>query len=190
MMSVFSISCKTEMISLKPLDEILTTTYYSADIVPDDCQDIYGVWKVTGTSGGFTGMGYKKDFDFLLLKKNGIFGILRNDTLIGYGKLSLLPETSMNLQKDLFCRFDFEKDADVSLNYDSEKYLQLIGKDTLNLIAPCCDRYNTHFVRENISGGYVVGKISIGPICPVETVPPRPECLPTAETFKAWQTAI
>lgn len=34
------------------------------------------------------------------------------------------------------------------------------------------------------------GKISIGPLCPVETIPPNPNCLPTAATYKAWATAV
>lgn len=34
------------------------------------------------------------------------------------------------------------------------------------------------------------GKISIGPICPVETIPPDPNCLPTLETYKAWATDV
>ena len=38
--------------------------------------------------------------------------------------------------------------------------------------------------------GVLKGKISIGPICPVETVPPLPQCLPTAETYKAWQISV
>lgn len=38
--------------------------------------------------------------------------------------------------------------------------------------------------------GVLKGKISIGPICPVETVPPLPQCQPTAETYKAWQTSV
>jgi hypothetical protein len=45
----------------------------------------------------------------------------------------------------------------------------------------------------NISTGNNVvleGKISIGPICPVESDPPRPECLPTAETYKAYPVGI
>lgn len=46
--------------------------------------------------------------------------------------------------------------------------------------------------ERNIIGGYGVlgGKITIGPLCPVETVPPNPACLPTAETYKAWATAV
>jgi hypothetical protein len=38
--------------------------------------------------------------------------------------------------------------------------------------------------------GLLEGTISIGPICPVETDPPRPECLPTAETYKAYPVGI
>jgi hypothetical protein len=38
--------------------------------------------------------------------------------------------------------------------------------------------------------GVLKGKITIGPLCPVETVPPSPGCSPTAETYKTWATAV
>lgn len=38
--------------------------------------------------------------------------------------------------------------------------------------------------------GTLEGKISIGPICPVETDPPLPGCLPTAETYKAYPVYV
>jgi hypothetical protein len=38
--------------------------------------------------------------------------------------------------------------------------------------------------------GYLKGIISIGPICPVERIPPDPACLPTAETYKAYPVDI
>jgi len=47
-----------------------------------------------------------------------------------------------------------------------------------------CDK-STH--RE---AGYLDGVISIGPICPVERVPPDPACLPTAEIYKAYPVSI
>jgi len=47
-----------------------------------------------------------------------------------------------------------------------------------------CDKLN---IQE---AGYLEGKISIGPLCPVETVPPEPGCLPTAETYKAYPVSI
>jgi hypothetical protein len=38
--------------------------------------------------------------------------------------------------------------------------------------------------------GTLKGKISIGPLCPVETVPPNPACQPTAETYKAYPVSV
>jgi hypothetical protein len=38
--------------------------------------------------------------------------------------------------------------------------------------------------------GFLEGKISIGPLCPVEHDPPDPACLPTAETYKAYPVGI
>jgi len=42
----------------------------------------------------------------------------------------------------------------------------------------------------NQEAGFLEGVISIGPICPVETDPPDPGCLPTAETYKAYPVSI
>lgn len=38
--------------------------------------------------------------------------------------------------------------------------------------------------------GFLEGTISIGPICPVETIPPDPGCLPTAATYKAYPVSV
>lgn len=38
--------------------------------------------------------------------------------------------------------------------------------------------------------GVLKGKISIGPLCPVETNPPDPRCLPTMDTYKVWATSV
>jgi hypothetical protein len=141
-------ACKTEQVSLNSLDGFSTTRYYTADIISEQYNSIYGEWKVVGTSGGFIGTGCTKDFDYLILKPNAIFGIVRNDSLIAYGKLILLPDTAANIQNGLKSKFDFEKSVNIELFADSEKYIQLAGKDSLHLIAPCCDRYNTHFVRK------------------------------------------
>jgi len=42
----------------------------------------------------------------------------------------------------------------------------------------------------NQGNGSLEGVISIGPICPVETIPPDPGCLPTAEIYKAYPVSI
>jgi hypothetical protein len=38
--------------------------------------------------------------------------------------------------------------------------------------------------------GILEGVIDIGPLCPVERVPPDPACLPTAETYKAYPVLV
>ncbi len=38
--------------------------------------------------------------------------------------------------------------------------------------------------------GLLEGVILIGPLCPVETVPPDPACQPTAETYKAYPVGV
>jgi len=38
--------------------------------------------------------------------------------------------------------------------------------------------------------GFIEGKISIGPLCPVETDPPDPGCLPTAETYNSYPVGV
>jgi hypothetical protein len=52
------------------------------------------------------------------------------------------------------------------------------------LFMPACDK------NGNQVAGVLEGVISIGPICPVETIPPDPGCLPTAETYKAYPVSI
>ncbi len=52
------------------------------------------------------------------------------------------------------------------------------------LLYPGCDK------KTYEDSGILEGKISIGPLCPVESVPPDPRCLPTLETYKAYPIAV
>lgn len=47
-----------------------------------------------------------------------------------------------------------------------------------------CDFYGTN------NEGILEGKITIGPLCPVEKDPPDPDCLPTRETYEAYPVSI
>ena len=44
--------------------------------------------------------------------------------------------------------------------------------------------------EKGLNSGWLEGTISIGPICPVEKIPPDPACMPTAETYKAYPVSI
>ena len=49
---------------------------------------------------------------------------------------------------------------------------------------PGCDN------KKPLNPGFLKGTISIGPLCPVETIPPSPACQPTAETYKAYPVGV
>ena len=44
--------------------------------------------------------------------------------------------------------------------------------------------------KKTNGSGFLKGTISIGPLCPVERIPPDPACSPTAETYKAYQVDV
>ena len=45
--------------------------------------------------------------------------------------------------------------------------------------------------QENAPGkGLLEGRITIGPICPVERMPPDPSCQPTEETYRAHKLSV
>ena len=139
-----SYGCTFDNANSSVIEDIPDNIYYSTDIVPDIYNEAYGNWKVIRTSGGFSGGGYEIDFDNLVLKSNGIFGIIKNGSLIAYGKMILTQNKG-----GLLCQFEADEYADIELLRDPERYIQIINRDTLNLDAPCCDRYNIHFIREN-----------------------------------------
>lgn len=42
----------------------------------------------------------------------------------------------------------------------------------------------------NPNNGTLQGHITIGPLCPVETSPPDPNCLPTEQTYVAYELTV
>ncbi len=69
---------------------------------------------------------------------------------------------------------------------EKRSYYRIFGIAFLTglLFISGCDKQTSQ------EAGFLEGVISIGPICPVETVPPDPGCLPTAETFKAYPVSV
>lgn len=127
------------------LDLISSQKYYPAEILDDNHVAINGVWKVIGTSGGIAGSGYTPDFNYLIIKPNGIFGVVRNESLITTGKILIKNQSADELYVELIADTDPGK-VMVGIVRDSEKFIEL-HSDTLDLIAPCCDRFNTQFKR-------------------------------------------
>jgi len=138
-------SCDDETIKVpQVLDEVESTQYFDAEIFSEQDLKIYGTWKIFDISGGIHGNGYAVNFDYLVIKRIGIYGYVRNDNLLEFGKI--VP--ALWNPNDLRLKVDFEKDEySESFFTDSEKYVHYTGNDTLYLSSPCCDRFNYHFKR-------------------------------------------
>jgi hypothetical protein len=67
-----------------------------------------------------------------------------------------------------------------------KRWISIVIIVTGYVLMPGCDKLQS-FSGDN---GFLEGVINIGPICPVESVPPDPACLPTAATYKAYPVSI
>ncbi len=138
-------SCEKDTIEMHPnLHKMETTKYFDTEIFAEHDLKIYGTWKLFAVSGGFSGGGHNLNFEYIEIKEYGIYGLVRNDSLLEYGKISPALQTA----NDIILKVDFEKDEKSNSFFtDREKYIEFDGNDTLNLNSPCCDRYNYHFER-------------------------------------------
>jgi hypothetical protein len=138
-------SCDKETIkTTSALSEIETTKYFDTEIFAPNDLKIYGKWKLFGISGGLHGNGYDLNFDYLEIKEYGIYGFVRNDSLLEYGKI--MP--ALQNANEIRLKVDLEEDVNSkTFISDKEKYVVFAGDDTLNLNSPCCDRFNYHFER-------------------------------------------
>ena len=147
----FLLSCKKNLTgqpddsSNKGFDiNINSNIYYQTELFSDKYMDLYNEWMIEGCSGGYSGMGYLYNFDRMVIEEIGIFKFYRNDTLLTYGKITIIEQNDsllfIDLQQDsIFYHMEF---------FDMEKYVD-IENDHLNLNAPCCDRFNYHFIKGN-----------------------------------------
>ena len=148
LMCIFLFSCKKDS-SLEFadkssfIDSIAVNRYYSSEIQSLSEDGLYKTWKLVRVTGGIMGGEHPLSFDYLVMKPHGIYGVILNDTLKEYGKISVGEKGELGVF------LSFQPDAaSPSFVYDFEKYASMISKDTLLLIAPCCDRFSFEFVAE------------------------------------------
>ncbi len=132
--------------SIEYFNDIPTNNYYNNEIFQGNQLDVYGTWKCFMVSGGWAGDVNTTDFhfDYLKTKPYGIWGFIEADTLLDFGRIVIDTVIADNIPLVRFVPDDSTR----LILYDLEKYLYLFGHDTLVLEAPCCDRYNYHFLRE------------------------------------------
>lgn len=67
----------------------------------------------------------------------------------------------------------------------SFKSILLLAAAIIIIPISSCDKED-----EKLENGLLAGTVSIGPLCPVETFPPNPNCQPTEATYKAWPIGV
>ena len=129
------------------LDGIESDRYTSQDSLGDAYPKLYGEWKFDRSSGGFHGGGYGTDFNYLLLKPNAIFGIVRNDSLKTWGFIDTYVDNRGNQWVE-FIKDQASVDTNFYLIQDPVKRVEF-QEEALSLYSPCCDRYDLHFTEED-----------------------------------------
>ena len=134
-----------KMSLLALLDTIPEDKYFATDPFSDLDLDIYGIWKFDSSTGGFSGGGYGLDFDYLLLKPNSIFGIVKDDVLIQSGKIEIISEPNEDVVIEFFAEM-ISNPTNINLTRDTKGVT--IVDDRLHLISGCCDRFSEFFIKE------------------------------------------
>ena len=124
------------------LDELPQDRYYESEIFDESNLDIYGKWELYDVSGGIHAGGHDLNFDYLEVRKFGIYGFIRDGAVLELGSIHIDEQGN----EALLITFKPDKNSGVIM-HDSEKFIHFFGIDTLSLDSPCCDRFNYHFKR-------------------------------------------
>jgi len=147
-LSVLLMACEDNELNVDSfLSEIPADEYYQEEIIPPTYSDVYGIWKISSVFGGIAAIEHEPEFDYLELKKVGIYGIIKNSKLVDYGKIEI-DTTVVNELDGLVLKFvslsPSDKAFDITL---FPKIVNLDKKDSLELISACCDGFNYYFVK-------------------------------------------
>jgi hypothetical protein len=124
-------------------DSIESNRYFPEDIFDVEFSSIYGKWFIYSVYGGFSGGEQRPHFDFLELKRNGIYGVVNDFDLNEYG--SFYIESILNDGR-IVLNFVPDKSAPGWLNI--RKRLTFLGNDTIIFQDyGCLDCYRYSFVK-------------------------------------------
>lgn len=128
------------------LDSISKDKYYTTDLFSEINLEINGVWKFFAASGGISGGGYTLDFDYLVIKPNSIFGIVKDDVLIQSGNIEIISEPNEEVMIQFFSEIVSNP---VNINLTGDTKTVIIESNEMHLVSGCCDRFSESFTKEN-----------------------------------------
>ena len=151
LLSLCLFTCNDEKLDpnrLALLDHVAEGTYTDTDALAAELPGINGVWRVTGTGGGFTGAGYEQDFDYLLLKPNQVYGIVRDDQLIDFGQVEVDALSSSHSESPRLTFLSKMNNAEPVQMTGGTNYAFLNDDGTLTIGFAAADGFDTYFERE------------------------------------------
>jgi len=149
---LFVFSCNKESINDSSLliDSISTTKYYPNEIFTGKNLKLYGQWQfsyIYDDAGIVMGPGkIAPTYDYLEIKKFGIYGKIKNNKIIEYGKIVLVKQDCSLFEINL-------KPGKIDSNTnESWYYVYFNGNDSLNLndaSVGCGYLYNAYWKKQN-----------------------------------------
>lgn len=120
--------------------------YFNEEALSGSYQNLYGLWKIYSIYGGWSGE-VEPDFTYLEIKPFGIYGLVRNNTLFEYGKISCdtfdtkphFPGFQIKLEPDYL--------ADKYPSFRLNNYFDLVQPDTLFVYDGIIDGITYSFKR-------------------------------------------
>lgn len=131
------------------IDTIDSNRYYSDDIFNTKYDTIYGKWFVFAKYGGWDDGEYIPDFDFFELKRNGIYGYVKDFISLEYGKIQIEKLTDDELILFFIPDINSNTIGVRDIRFRTPRFTRLIGVDTLVLQDLCfeCYYYLLHRVK-------------------------------------------
>lgn len=74
------------------LDHLPSDFHLNSDPFPEQHQGLYGVWAINSISNLYSSTDPDSQFNYLLLKPNGIFGLVADNEIVASGQLRILDE--------------------------------------------------------------------------------------------------
>ena len=128
------------------LDSLNKEKYFSEEVLSGNYQELYGLWKAYNLYGGWSGYS-KPDINYLEIKPFGIYGFVRDNTLIEYGKIS----PNVFDLKPYFPGYQVKLESDYTSGKNSIfglfRYFNVIRKDTLTICDGMIDGQTYYFNR-------------------------------------------
>lgn len=144
LLAAIVVGCEKQITKISPLDTIPNDEFYPNEMLSTEYCALYGKWNLTDVTGGFSGAGHTPQYDYIEFRPFGIYGIVRDNELIEYGKVTI---DTFDIENQQYLQLTFTPNSYENTSSKinpSNQYLEIKSKE-MNMLSPCCDMFNYHF---------------------------------------------